>query len=458
VLAAVAGGGLFGLAGCASPRARRDGPDGTETAAPPTDGTPTPTPTPEDPYFERGPTVGVEPVATGLRLPTTFALAPDGRRFIGDQEGVVYELGTDGLASPPFLDITDRVVELGSDLPEWVAGDDRGLLGLAFHPDFASNGRVYVRYSTPLGPEDPPDHDHREILSEFQVPADSATADPDSERVLLDILWERPVHQAGGIVFGPDGLLYGALGDGLNPDNGQTLTNSLQGGIYRIDVDTRTDGKPYGIPADNPLVGEDGLDEYFAWGLRNPWRMAFTPDGRLVAGDVGQERFEEVNVVERGGNYGWPVREGLTCYDPANPREPRPECPTTSERGEPFVDPVVTFPHFVDDGAQPVGFAVVGGHVYTGSEVPALEGEYLFGIYTRSLTAPSGGLVAATPQSEGEWPARVVGIDTPGGTLDINVLSLGQDADGELYVLGTRAGADDRLGGRDGVVYRIVPA
>ncbi|MFC6974678.1 PQQ-dependent sugar dehydrogenase [Halomicroarcula sp. GCM10025709] len=240
-----------------------------------------------------------------------MATADDGtdRRFIVDQIGRIYVHGPDGLDPEPFLDLTDRLVAVGQNLPNWVAYDERGLLGLAFHPEFAQNRRFYVRYSAP--PDDD-ELDHRERLSEFTATADGTRADPESERVLLDLPWYRPLHQAGTIEFGPDGYLYAALGDGLNPFNGQDITDNFKGSILRLDVDSRTDGKPYGIPADNPLVGSEGLDEHYAWGLRNPWKMAFSGD-RLIVGDVGQATWEEVNVIERGGNYGWPLKEGFTA-------------------------------------------------------------------------------------------------------------------------------------------------
>ena len=456
-LAATAGAAALGaFAGCSG---RRDDTGGSPT---PSGGNPTPTPdegtpTPEDDYFDAGATVGLELVAEDLVLPNLMALTPDGQRYVADQEGVVYPLDADGLGDP-FLDVTDRVIELGSDLPAWAAADERGFLGLAFHPDFASNGRVYVRYSTPLRAGDPEGYDHREILSEFRAPGDRSTADPDSERVLFDFIWERPIHQAGTLQFGPDGYLYGSLGDGLNPWNGQIITETLQGGIYRIDVDSRTDGKPYGIPADNPLVGREGLDEYFAWGLRNPWKMAFDEDGRLLVGDVGQALYEEINVVEKGGNYGWPIREGLACHDPTRPGQPPESCASTSERGEPLVDPVVTFPHF-DEAQNPVGFAIIGGHTYAGSAVPALEGTYVFGVYTSAFDRPAGRVLTATPQSEGQWPVEELSFDTDDGELGMNVLAIGQDADGELYVLGTTAPVGQGIeGSRSGRVYRVVSA
>ncbi|WP_336338325.1 PQQ-dependent sugar dehydrogenase [Haloarcula brevis] len=416
--------------------------------------TPTATATPDDgtdgisrSYFEQGPTVGLEEVATGLTSPSALVTADEDadRRFIVDQVGTVHVHDADGLRSTPFLDITDRMVALGEGLPNWISYDERGLLGLAFHPDFAENGLCYVRYSAPSTEAD---IDHREVLSEFRATGDRSAVDPDSERVLLDLPWHRPIHQSGSIEFGPDGYLYGSLGDGLNPYHGQDL-DTLKGCIYRIDVDSRTETTPYGIPADNPLVGREGRDELYAWGLRNPWKMAFSGD-RLIAGDVGQATWEEVDVIEAGSNYGWPLKEGTHCHDPQLGTSSEDQCLVESDRGEPLVDPVFEFPHFDEEG-DAVGFAVIGGHIHEGS-VAAVDGSYLCGVFTSSFTTPAGRLLAAAPQDAGTWPVEELQVD---GGLDIQVLSFGQDG-ADSYVLGTRAAlADDPLGQTEGVVYRL---
>jgi len=395
-------------------------------------------------FFEQGPTVGIETVATGLVSPSALVVADD-TRFVVDQVGTVYVHDDDGLRSTPFLDLSDRLVALGQDLPNWVAYDERGLLGLAFHPEYPTDRRLYVRYSAP---SDDPELDHRERLVEFRATEDGTGVDPDSERVLLDMPWPRPIHQAGTLEFGSDGYLYGALGDGLNPFNGQDI-DELKGSIIRIDVDGRTGDLPYGIPEDNPLVGTEGRDELYAWGFRNPWKMAFSGD-RLIVGDVGQATWEEINVVERGGNYGWPLKEGYHCHDPQLGTSAEGECVVESARGETLIDPVLEFPHFDDEG-YPVGFAVIGGHVHTGP-VDAARDEYLFGVFTSSFTTAAGRLLVATPTESGRWPIRELRVD---GGLDIQVLSFGQH-DGDSYVLGTRAAlAEDPLSQEQGVVYRL---
>jgi glucose/arabinose dehydrogenase len=428
------------LAGCSA--MDRDRPDDGSTDEPDTGDEPDgPT------FFDQGPAVGLTEVATGLTSPSALVTAADDtdRRFILDQIGIVYVHDDDGLRSTPFLDLSDSVVALGEDLPNWIAYDERGLLGLAFHPEVASNGRFYVRYSAPASD---PDVDHYERLSEFRTTDDGGRADPASERILLELPWERPIHQAGTIEFGPDGYLYGAFGDGLNPHNGQNIS-SLMGSIIRIDVDGSSEDLPYGIPEDNPLVGEEGRDELYAWGLRNPWKMAFSGD-RLIAGDVGQATWEEVDVIESGGNYGWPLKEGTHCYDIQLGTSADTECSGESERGEPLIDPVVEFPHF-DDAGDAVGFAVIGGHIHTGS-IDAIQESYLFGVFTSAFDSAAGRLIAATPQESGRWPTEELRVS---GGLDIQVLSLGQDGT-DSYVLGTRAAlSEDPLSQQEGVVYRL---
>ncbi|WP_199725518.1 sorbosone dehydrogenase family protein [Haloarcula sp. Atlit-7R] len=272
--------------------------------------------------------------------------------------------------------------------------------------------------------------------------------DTSSERVLLDMPWERAIHQSGTIEFGPGGYLYGALGDGLNPFNGQDL-DTLKGCIIRIDMDGQTGDLAYGISEDNPLVGSEGCDELYAWGLRNPWKMAFSDD-RLIVGDVGQATWEEVNVIERGGNYGWPLKDGFHCHDPQLGTSTGGECVRESDRGEPLIDPVLEFPHFYDDG-DAIGFAVIGGYVHTG-DIGTLHDEYLFGVFTSSFRSAARRLIAATPQDSGRWPTREGRVE---GGLDIQVLSLCQ-VDGDSYLLGTRAAlAEDPLSQQDGVVYRL---
>lgn len=412
---------------------------------------------PEARAIPAGPTVGVELVADGLVSPVHLTVPPDGsdRRFVVDQAGLVRIVTPEGqLREEPFLDVRDRMVDVNPGF------DERGLLGLAFHPEFAENGRFFVYYSAPLRPGGPEGFNHTSHVAEFQVSAsDPDRADPDSERVLLQVDEPQGNHNAGDITFGPDGFLYIALGDGGGADdtgdghtpglgNGQDATNLL-GSLLRIDVDG---GDPYGIPADNPFVGTPGRDEIFAYGFRNPYRFTFDGDTLYLA-DVGQNLFEEVNLVESGGNYGWNVREATHCFDPDNPTEPPQTCPETGPLfGDPLRDPVVEYGNSsnLPDG---VGVAVVGGRVYRGSDLPQLRGRYVFGDWSTSFGSPDGTLLVATSRPAGLWKLQELRVvDRPGGRLGHFITGFGQDGAGEVYVL-----TSDTTGpsGTTGQVYRL---
>ncbi|PSQ14037.1 hypothetical protein BRC98_00815 [Halobacteriales archaeon QS_7_68_65] len=431
----------------------------------------------DDRFMPWGPTVRTETVADGpLSAPLGFEVAPDDRdrRYVVDQVGKIHVHGSDGLATEPFLDIGDRLVDFSSARTDSI--EERGLLGLAFHPDFGTNRRYYARYSAPTVRGTPEGYTHVERLAEFTASENGRRGRPDSERVLLDVPSPHHTHNAGSVAFGPEGYLYLGMGDGggskletghaadwyaNNGGNGQDVTENLLGSVLRIDVDD-TGGSgdaPYGIPEDNPLVGEEGLDEHFAWGFRNPWRMSFE-DGRLFVVDVGESNYEEVNVVEKGKNYGWNVREGSHCYNTGSPADPPTACPERTppdvRGGEPLVDPIVEYPH-VHEG-EGVGLAVVGGHVYGGDALPGLRGKFVFGDYSRN-GEPRGSLFAATPPADdgGTWSLeelRVAG--GPEGSLDAYLLGVGQDAAGECYALTTDVlGVDPST--TTGEVRKLVP-
>jgi uncharacterized repeat protein (TIGR03806 family) len=296
------------------------------------------------------------------------------------------------------------------DLTEQVSADDpeAGLLGMAFHPDFESNGFVYLSYNTP-GPGA-----FLSRVSRFESTDQGATFERDSESVVLEVSQPAANHNGGDIDFGPDGMLYIAFGDGGGGgdtfENGQD-TNTLLGAILRIDVDS---AEPYASPADNPFANGGGAPEIFAWGLRNPWRMAFDSDSdQLWAGDVGQHLWEEVNRIERGGNYGWNLREGAHCFM-------RTQCDLDQA-----VEPIAEF-------RNPNNASVIGGQVYRGEAIPNLNGHFVYSDYYL-------GTVWAV--REGEAP-RV--LHEAGGR---NVSSWGTDAAGELLALGI-----------DGRIHRVVAA
>jgi glucose/arabinose dehydrogenase len=403
---------------------------------------------------EEPPAVGLRTVAEGLTSPVTLTSAGDGsgRLFVVDQAGLIRVLLPDGTLRPePFLDLRGRMVTL---MPGF---DERGLLGLAFHPQYAANGRFFVYYSAPLRAGGPAGFNHTSHISEFRVSADPNRADPASERVLLQVDEPQFNHNGGTLLIGPeDGDLYISLGDGGGANdvglghvadwyadnaggNGQDVTENLLGSILRIDVDA---GVPYGIPPDNPFAGTPGLDEVWAYGFRNPYRMSFDSGGshQLFVGDVGQASWEEVSIVSAGGNYGWNVREGTHCFDAESPTQEPAACPDVvgaghPRTGDPLIDPIIEYPQARLGGP---GVAVVGGYIYRGAALPQFRGRYVFGDWSRSFGQPSGSLFVAKPRERGLWEMQELRVATsPTGRLNARLLGFGQDTAGELYALTT---------------------
>ncbi len=312
-------------------------------------------------------------------------------------------------------------------------------------------------------------------LSEFHVSADDPNqADPTSEQILLQVDKPQSNHNGGTLEFGPqDGYLYISIGDGGGENdndlghvedwyeangggNGQDVEQNLLGNILRIDVDGAA---PYGIPDDNPFVGTAGLDEIYAYGLRNPYRFSFDMGGEqmLISQDAGQYLWEEVNVIVNGGNYGWNVKEATHCFDAENPLEPPDSCPDTvgaghPREGDPLIDPVIEFRNSgAPDGG--LGLVVVGGYVYRGSELPELAGRYIFGTWSTEHETPNGLVFVAEPQAAGLWPFDELFItNTPENKLGHYLLGFGQDREGEVYVL-----TSDTQGptGHTGKVYQL---
>ena len=415
--------------------------------------------------------IGLRTIAEGLTTPVALAQPDDGtdRLFIVQQTGQIRVVLPDGtLLEEPFLDVTDRMVELRENF------DERGLLGLDFHPEYESNGLFYVYYSAPLRDSAPSGWDNTSVIAEFQVSdVDPNVADPESERILLQVDQPQFNHAGGTVRFGLDGLLYVSLGDGGgandNADghvddwyddneggNAQNVEANLLGSILRIDVDA---GSPFDVPADNPFVGRDGLDEIFAYGLRNPYRFSIDLGGEhgLIAGDAGQNRFEEVNQVALGGNYGWNVMEGTHCFDAENPDVEATGCPTEvagdhPDAGEPLIMPVIEYVNGNQEGG--LGLAVVGGVVYRGASLADFEGRYVFGDWSSDFGAPSGRLFLAEPVGEGRWPFQPIRIvNRPNGELGHYLLAIEQDRSGEAYVLTTDIGGPS---GESGRVYQII--
>jgi glucose/arabinose dehydrogenase len=330
-------------------------------------------------------------VGGGLTDPLFATHAGDGsgRLFILERPGRIRVLAGGTVAPRAFLDITDRAL----------AGPDRGLLGLAFHPRYRINGRFFVHYTR--------QPDGATVVSEFR-----ASTNPNlalrSERVRLVV--EKPFsgHHGGMLAFGSDDLLYIGLGDGGAADQAQN-PRSLLGKILRVDVDR---GGRYAIPPDNPFTTGGGRGEIFALGFRNPWRFSFDRrTGRLYAGDVGQDRFEEIDLVTRGGNYGWQTMEGAGCH-----------LPVTGCSRAGFAPPIATYRHAAGR------CSIIGGYVYRGRDIPALEGTY---VYADFCTGELFGL------REGR---STVLLDS--GLL---ITSFGEDQRGELVVTDL-----------DGTIRRIV--
>ncbi|MFD1562465.1 PQQ-dependent sugar dehydrogenase [Haloarchaeobius amylolyticus] len=376
--------------------------------------------------------VGIETVVDGLAFPLAVAFAPDAdRRYVAERDGRIWVHESDGLRDEPLLDLRETVI----------TGGERGLLGMAIHPDFAENRRLFVHYSAPRRSDTPREFDHTGILATFEATDDGTGVRSDSERVVLEIPQPADFHNGGDLAFGPDDYLYAGIGaGGGGGGGGQDVTTDLLGSVIRIDVDGRSAAGEYAVPDDNPLVGRDGLDEYYAWGFRNPWRLSFD-DGDCFVADVGESDYEEVNLLEKGGNYGWNVKEGSHCFR----EEDCPDETATDVRGgERFRDPIIEYPHPPAE-TDVSGVSVIGGYVSRDSELPALEGAYVFG----DLVA-DGRLFAATrPDGDDElWPTTAIEIDSK-GTLE-RLFSFGRDDDGAVYALGT---ATDTGG-----LFRIVPA
>ncbi|MEX2121115.1 MAG: PQQ-dependent sugar dehydrogenase [Pirellulales bacterium] len=339
-----------------------------------------------------------------FQRPLLLTHAGDGsnRVFVASQLGTVHVFKNDQntARSAVFLDIRSRVVYKDAE-------NEEGFLGMAFHPDYKDNGRFYVYYTTT-------DEPHTSVISRFRVSKNNPNrADPQSEQELLRIPQPYWNHNGGTLVFGPDGYLYIGLGDGGAANdphgNGQNL-QTLLGSILRIDVDRQESGKPYAIPPDNPFAGgqRGARPEIWAYGLRNVWRMSFDREtGTCWAADVGQDLWEEINLIERGGNYGWNLREGKHAFGPMG-SVPRDD----------LIEPIWEYHH-------DVGKSITGGHVYRGRRLPTLVGAYLYADYVT-------GKLWALWYDEGEQ--RVVANRPISGNI-MPVMSFGEDEPGEVYFM-----------------------
>lgn len=327
------------------------------------------------------------------------------RLAVASQRGTitVFENDSETSTSSTFLDLSDTIQN----------GRELGLLSVAFHPDYETNGYFYVYYSE-LGTSD-------SIIARYSVSeSDASVADPDSELILLRVAQPSSIHQGGMMAFGPaDGYLYISLGDGggaNDPNKNGQNRGTLLGSLLRIDVDNSTGERNYAIPPDNPFVGVNGArEEIFAYGLRNMWKFSFDSEtGEILGADVGQNRFEEVNVITSGANYGWRTVEGNRCH------RPRKRC---RKRG-------LTKPIFLY--TQDVGSSITGGYIYRGSALPLLSGRYIFGDFVE-------GKIWSMDRTSGS-PVVAQLLDT-----DLLISSFGIDQNNELYLLSYGEGKVYRL-------------
>ena len=347
---------------------------------------------------EPPPKINLEPLVRGLQQPLYVTHDGTDRIFIVEQPGRIRLFQNGQLQKDPYLDLRAKVT----------SGGECGLLGLAFHPDFATNGYFYVNYTARRGTL-------VTVISEFRAEPKSNRVDPRTERELMTFEQPYPNHNGGQVVFGPDRMLYIGTGDGGSagdPKNSGQRTDTLLGKILRIDVSTR---QRYGVPPDNPFVGRRGYrPEIWATGLRNPWRFSFDRETKhCYCADVGQNLWEEIDIITRGGNYGWRLMEGTHPF--------RPE----ANMPEDLIPPIKEYHH-------DFGLSITGGYVYRGKQFPSLIGWYIYGDY-------SSGRIWGLKYEDG----RVTG-DAELLHSRTQPSSFGEDASGEMY-----------LCDHNGTVYRI---
>jgi glucose/arabinose dehydrogenase len=342
--------------------------------------------------------------------------------YIVEQKGVIKVIRDGVLKKAPFLDIQKKLDSLNNSYSE------KGLLGLAFHPDYKNNRKFYVYYSAESMTTG---SDHKSIISEFQ----STMGNPDkafnSEKKILEIEQPEANHNGGTLAFGSDGFLYIGTGDGggagdMHGDNGngQNL-NSLLGKILRMDVNSDTGF--YAIPNDNPKLGNVGKSLIYAYGFRNPWKFSFDKDSnRLFAADVGQNKYEEVNIVEKGGNYGWKIMEGNHCYYPID------NCEMNKLKL-----PIVEYPHST-------GISIIGGHVYRKSKKSIYYGQYIFGDWT-------GKIFALKEVTKNKWKMNQLTISISKEAPFQYINSFGEDSNGNIYLLGQKGNGPKA----QGYVYKL---
>jgi len=410
--------------------------------------------------------VALKRVAEGLTQPLTFLQLPEGASLVVDQPGFLWLIQKDGTRrTEPVLDLTQKLSPINKG-----SFDERGFVDLALHPKFQSNHKVMISYTAPRRASAPADWDSTLRISEFTVSGGANPhVDTASEKVILEIDKPYSNHNSGRLAFGPDGFLYISVGDGGNANdqgkrpetgNGQNLKTHL-GKVLRIDVNKTSKHGNYAIPSDNPFAdGTQALPEIYAYGLRNIWGLSFDRGGthELFAADVGQDLYEEVDIITKGGNYGWSLREGFAAFDPKNPKKSPAEIPKKGPRGGPLIDPILQYKHTGGPKKDPeaIGISITGGYIYRGKALPSLSGHYVFGDWSRNWGLPQGTLLAAQrpASSSGKWTFETLEVVAP-EKFSGYITGFGQDNDGELYVLTN--GSNALIPGK-GQVWKLVPA
>src|SRR5215210_7103530 len=367
--------------------------------------------------------IKLEEVAGGLTHPLAMVSIPDGsgRKAVIEQHGVVRIIDARGRLLPePFLNIQAKIPQLHPFF------DERGLLGIAFHPNYRENGKFYIAYSAPLRGDAILDRklwwSHTNTVSEMTVAKDNPNkANPSVEKILSQIDWPQFNHNGHWIGFGPDGKLL------------------------RLDVD-----KDDFVPTDNPFVGRnDALPQIWAYGLRNPWRCSFDmgDDKELFCADVQQNSIEEVDIIKKGGNYGWRRMEGDKCFDYVNPNAHPASCDKNG-----LTDPILVYNNCTAVPQGCLGISVTGGYVYRGSHAP-WAGKYIFGDWSKGFAAMDGQIFVATKGGDGKWTLDKATV--PGMSTMPYMLAFAQDDKGDVFALTSISTGP--VGGHD-KIYRIVPA
>ena len=365
-------------------------------------------------------TLKAQLVAENLNAPTDMAFPGNGTIWITEQTGKIRVVKNGKLSEVPLLDLHSKLVKLSDSYEE------RGLLSVALHPKFKTNRKFYVFYSRPSTEKS----DHTGVVAEYKLTAGSATVDPNSGRIILTIEEPESNHNGGCVKFGPDGYLYVSFGDGGGQGdkhgksgNGQKLDTWLAK-ILRVDVDTKVG---YIVPKDNPFFGQqDAKPEIWAYGFRNPYRFSFDKaTGRMFTGDVGQDQWEEVDIVTRGANYGWRLMEGTHCYNPAT------GCLVKG----------ITMP--INEYSHKIGVSVIGGYVYNGQQIPGLKNKYVFADWI--------GKVFFLDKTGDQWQRGNITLQNIPPNLKIT--GFGEDPAGELYF---STNPDTGPGNVKGGVYKFI--